>query len=106
MTVEMFGSHTVKAVSRAEFDPVRAAGLHLSSPAVAASVTAATRALDRAAVTYRVHPYRVEGEAPTYGEMVASRLGGRARVGSSRRWWRWSTGRRWWRSSRSTASSI
>jgi Cys-tRNA(Pro)/Cys-tRNA(Cys) deacylase len=75
VTVEMFGSHTVRAVSRAEFDPVRLLALPLSSPAVAASVTAATRTLDRAAVSYRIHPYTVEGEAPTYGEMVASSLG-------------------------------
>jgi Cys-tRNA(Pro)/Cys-tRNA(Cys) deacylase len=75
VTVEMFGSHTVRAVSRAEFDPVRLLAFPLSSPAVAASVTAATRALDRAAVTYTIHPYTAESEAQTYGEMVASRLG-------------------------------
>lgn len=46
---------------------------------MAGNVTAATRALDRAAVGYRVHPYRIEGDggttASTYGEMVAARLG-------------------------------
>ncbi len=46
---------------------------------MAANVTAATRTLDRAAIEYRVHPYRLEDDpgaaASTYGEMVAARLG-------------------------------
>jgi Cys-tRNA(Pro)/Cys-tRNA(Cys) deacylase len=57
--------------------PCEASGAHLSSPAVAANVTAATRALDRAGVGYQTHPYKIDGvgAAPSYGESVAATLG-------------------------------
>jgi Cys-tRNA(Pro)/Cys-tRNA(Cys) deacylase len=57
--------------------PGEAAGAHLSSPAVAANVTAATRALDQAGVGYQTHPYTIDGAgtAPSYGESVAATLG-------------------------------
>ncbi len=37
--------------------------------------TRAIQALDRAVVTYRVHRYAVDADAPSYGEAVAAALG-------------------------------
>ncbi len=62
--------------------------------AVAANVTAATRALDAAGVEYQIHPYTLESDpgtaASSYGESVAARSES-SLAGCSRRWWRWST---------------
>jgi Cys-tRNA(Pro)/Cys-tRNA(Cys) deacylase len=83
VTVEAFGAHTVRAVSRAEFDPVQllepASGNKRTdlrqNPSMAAGATPATAALAAAGVDYVVHEYGIAtGGASSYGEAVAAAL--------------------------------
>ena len=102
VTIEMLGTHTVSAVSRAEFDPVRL--LMPTYPRPPWQPTSPRR-LGRS-----TGPPSSTGFIPIGSRMTQAPQhrptarwsppgSGSILVGSSRRWWRWSTGLPWWRSS-------